>query len=140
VPPSQHHSLRPLAVIEVDNFVEKEGPASGPCESRRDQLSSVGQEGFAVDAAEEAEPAHVRQVVTTHLEVIFKNLPVWLFPLTDKLLFCLLWSQITSASSGSDATGLDLSCHRLGAIPEVGLGGLGAIWSEGLWELEGRFL
>jgi len=137
VPPSQHHSLRPLAVIEVDNFVEKEGPASGSCESRRDQLSSVGQEGFAVDAAEEAEPAHVRQVVTTHHEVIFKNLPVWLFPLTDKLLFCLLWSQITS---GSDATGLDLSCHRLGAIPEVGLGGLGAIWSEGLWELEGRFL
>ena len=93
-----------------------------------------------MDAAEEAEPAHVRQVVTTHLEVIFKNLPVWLFPLTDKLLFCLLWSQITSASSGSDATGLDLSCHRLGAIPEVGLGGLGAIRSEGLWELEGRFL
>ena len=93
-----------------------------------------------MDAAEEAEPAHVRQVVTTHLEVIFKNLPVWLFPLTDKLLFCLLWSQITSASSGSDATGLDLSCHRLGAIPDMGLGGLGAIWSEGLWELEGRFL
>ena len=76
-----------IPVIEVDNFVEKEGPASGPCESCRDQLSSVGQEGFAVDAAEEAEPAHVRQVVTTHLEVIFKNLPVWLFPLTDKLLF-----------------------------------------------------
>ena len=63
-----------IPVIEVDNFVEKEGPASGSCESGRDQLPSVGQEGFAVDAAEEAEPAHVRQVVTTHPEVVYKNL------------------------------------------------------------------
>ena len=93
-----------------------------------------------MDTAEEAEPAHVRQVVTTHLEVIFKNLPELLVPLTDKLLFCLLRSQITSDSSGSDTTGLVLSCHRLVAIPDMGLGGLGAIWSGGLWELERLFL
>jgi len=63
---SQHHTVLSLTVIEVDNFVEQEGPASGPSEPGGDELAPVGQERLAVDAAEQAEPAQVGQVVAAH--------------------------------------------------------------------------
>jgi len=69
VPASQHHSLRPLAVVQVDNFVEEKCSAGGSGEPGGDEFAPVGEEGLAVDAAEQAEPAQVGQVVTAHVTV-----------------------------------------------------------------------
>ena len=58
------HALLP--VVEVDDFVEEECPASGASEPGGDQLTPVGQKRLAMDAAEQAEPAQMRQVMAPH--------------------------------------------------------------------------
>jgi len=62
----KHDPLGPLAVVKVDDFVEEECPASSASEPGGDQLAPVGQERLAMDAAEQAEPAQVGQVVAPH--------------------------------------------------------------------------
>jgi len=74
MPPGQHHALRTLTVIEVDDFVEEECSSRGSGEPRRNQLSSVGQKRFAVHATKHPGAAQMGQVVPTHLQVICQGL------------------------------------------------------------------
>lgn len=56
-----------IPVVEIDHFIEQEGPAGGSGEPGRDELPSVGQESVAVGAGEQSGPAQVLQVHPPHL-------------------------------------------------------------------------
>lgn len=66
VPPRQHDSVLHLAVVEVDHFVEEEGPARGTREPGADELIAVGQDGVAAGAGEQSRAANVLQEYSAH--------------------------------------------------------------------------
>ena len=66
----EHDPVLHVAVVEVDHFVEEEGPAGGPREPRRDEFGSVGEEGVALGATKQFSASDVFQVNPTHAYAI----------------------------------------------------------------------
>lgn len=69
----QHHTILHLTEIEVDHFVEEEGPSRGAREPRADELAAISQMGVAASAREEPGASDVLEKDAPHVVLQVKQ-------------------------------------------------------------------